>query len=153
MPNFMKLAPIRMSEIKASAEADSPAKSLMTPTPTPMPNTPARYAPPNRRPPPVTPIVTTLDFSSEAFPSLHESPMAKGPAVTGFKQKILDLIAKEALDEAERNRVIEEDPKKMSKEELLDAGWAILPLGNIKECGLRFNQTMAQYADLNDNCF
>lgn len=153
MPNFVKLAPIRMSQIKADADTGSPAKSLITPTPTPMPNTPARYAPPNRRPTPVAPVVTTLDFSSEAFPSLNDSPMAKGPAVTGFKQKILDLIAKEALDEAERNRVIEEDPKKMSKQQLLDAGWAILPLGNIKESGLRFNQTMSQYAALNENCF
>lgn len=144
MPNFVKLAPIRMSEIKASAEADSPAKSVMTPVPTPMPNTPARYAPPNKRAAPVTPVIVTLDFNSEAFPSLHESPIVKTQTATGFKQKILDLIAKEALDEAERNRVIEEDPKKMTKKELLDAGWAILPLGNIKESGLRFNQRMSE---------
>jgi hypothetical protein len=145
MPNIVKLAPIRMSEIKANADTGSPAKSIITPTPTPMPNTPARYAPPNRRPAPVTPVVVSLDFNSEAFPSLHESPIAKGSTVTGFKQKILDLIAKEALDEAERNRVIEEDPKKMTKEELLNAGWAILPLGNLKESGLRFNQNMLSY--------
>jgi len=150
MPNFIKLAPIRMSDIKISAEVDSPAKSLASPVPTPIPATPmysSRYAPPNKRAPSSTPVVTTLDFNSAAFPSLNsESPLAsqKPTGVGGFKQKILDLIAKEALDEAERNRVIEEDPKKMTKEELLNAGWAILPLGNIKESGLRFNQRMCE---------
>lgn len=122
----VKLAPIRMSEIKAT---DTPVVT-------------ARYAPPSKRVA-LEPIVTSLDFNSAAFPSLYDTPVVRSPTVGGFKQKILDLIAKEALDEAERNRVIE-DPKLMTKQQLLNTGWASLPLGNIKEAGLRFNEKFYQ---------
>lgn len=136
--SFIKLAPMRMSDLKITPDATT--KNPVS----------SRYTPPSKRAATLPPIVTSLDFAGGDFPSLDSSPrMVKSPSVGGFKQKILDLIAKDELDEAERNGVSEIDPKKMTQQQRLESGWAILPVGNIKESGLRFNEKLYQSMSLN----
>ena len=115
--NPIVLAPIRMGDL--SGVQLTPKAAVKT-----------AYVPPNRRDAKVEKeIITSLDFNSAAFPSMANSiPQAKSPTVGGFKQKVLDLLEKEKLDEIERNRLPEADHTRMTNEELIKDGWAILPL-------------------------
>lgn len=115
--NPVILAPIRMSDLSGVQLTDkAPLKTA--------------YVPPNRRQGKVEKeIITSLDFNSAAFPSMANSvPQEKPLTFGGFKQKVLDLLEKEKLDEIERNRAAESDYAKMTNEELINDGWAILPL-------------------------
>lgn len=115
--NTTILAPMRMGDL---ANARPPA---ITP---PTADTNTRYLPPNMRKgskAQETSIVKTLDFNSPAFPSLGLN-VAKAHNTGDFKQKVLDLLEKEALDEAERGRIGEVDIRKMTREEKIkDGGW------------------------------
>ena len=125
-PN-VKLPPIRMSDLKS---ADPPVKTPVS----------KLYTPPNKRTPLPSLDVKDIDLSDKAFPSLSQVPAQLSPVkVGGFKQKILDLIAKDLLDEAERNKEPQADPLKMTNQELVDAGWAILPVRNRRN-GVVYNK-------------
>ena len=111
----VKLTPMRMTDLKV---ADSSVKPL----------TSSRvYMPPNKRSslPPLE--VKNIDFSTDSFPSLGNTPTAASSKLGGFKQKVLDLIAKDLMDEAERNKEPEINPTKMTPEQRIEAGWAVLP--------------------------
>jgi hypothetical protein len=131
----IKLAPIRMSELSGP--------SNQVPNKPPVKNT---YQPPNRRNNGKieTPVISSIDFNTAAFPSIGTS-VVKQASFGGFKQKILDLIEKDKLDEIERNRIPEVDYNKMTRDEKINAGWSILPLGNIREAGIRLNETISRY--------
>jgi len=60
------------------------------------------------------------------FPSLSTAAPVQVKFHAGFKQTILNLIEKEQLDEIERNREPELDPKKMTLAQLEKAGWTVL---------------------------
>jgi hypothetical protein len=130
----IKLAPIRMSELSSQPNKVS-EKALVKNT----------YTPPNRRNGKVeAPVISSIDFNTSAFPSIGTS-VVKQASFGGFKQKVLDLIERDKLDEIERNRVREVDYEKMTREEKISAGWVMLPLGNIKEAGLRLNERISRY--------
>lgn len=115
--NPVILAPIRMGDLSGVQLTDkTPLKTA--------------YVPPNRRQGKVEKeIITSLDFNSAAFPCMANSvPQEKSLTFGGFKQKVLDLLEKEKLDEIERNRLVETDYTKMTNEQLINDGWAILPL-------------------------
>jgi hypothetical protein len=126
------LAPIRMCDVATSSVPPANKNTSKN-----------SYMPPSKRTTkPDEPLITSLDFSSSLFPSIG-SATVKPVMMGGFKQKILDLLAKEELDEIERNRLVEVDHRKMNHTELINAGWAILPLtGNIKNAGQRLNATL-----------
>ena len=142
MASYTPLKPIRMSDLKNQAPIQESAHSAQK----------YRYLPPSKRSEPAP--VTTLDFSDASFPGLKpvvtdnqdiscDTAAQPRDAMGGFKQKILDLLAKEQLDEIERKKAVEEDPKKMTHSQRIAAGWATLPLtGNLKEAGLRFNHSL-----------
>lgn len=115
--NPVILAPIRMGDLSGVQLTDKAPLNTA-------------YVPPNRRQGKVEKeIITSLDFNSAAFPSMTNSiPQEKSLTFGGFKQKVLDLLEKEKLDEIERNKVSEIDYTKMTNEELINDGWAILPL-------------------------
>jgi hypothetical protein len=82
MSNSIKLPPIRMSDIK------TPVSPGTTESPTQVPR--SRYTPPAKRAAVSEPVITSLDFSSNAFPSLDNSPVSvKSPVVGGYKRMIL----------------------------------------------------------------
>ena len=114
----ISLAPIRLSELK------------------PIPSATKKYSIPNKR---SAPDITSLDLVGNDFPTLgvpmelHEN---KEPMQ--FKRTILDLIAKDQMDEIERNRQREIDPSKMSRSELESTGWVILRI--YPDIGRRFNE-------------
>jgi len=115
--NPIVLAPIRMGDLSGvQLTPKAPVKTA--------------YVPPNRRDAKVEKeMITSLDFNSPAFPSMANSvPQEKSATFGGFKQKVLDLLEKEKLDEIERNRLPEADYTRMTNEELINDGWAILPL-------------------------
>ena len=111
----VKLEPIRMTDFKAANTSVNPLVSSRL------------YTPPNKRTalPPLE--VKNIDFSTDSFPSLGNTPTAASSKLGGFKQKVLDLIAKDLMDEAERNKEPEINPTKMTPEQRIEAGWAVLP--------------------------
>ena len=90
------------------------------------------YRPPQARPKKDEP----LDFGERSFPTLGSSVNktkiieAKGP---NFKDKIMNLIAKDQMDEEERLRAPENDPFKMSASQLAAGGYAMLQIPNTAE--------------------
>jgi len=120
-----------MSEIKQSTTVQPPPSKL-------------RYLPPSKR---TEPIVSSIDMTSTSFPELNtQTAVLPKQNMGGFKQKILDLIAREEMDELEKNRLVENDPTKMTTKELLDAGWDVIPLsGDMKERYIHFNERMLEY--------
>ena len=90
------------------------------------------YRPPQARPKKDEP----LDFGERSFPTLGSSVNktkvveAKGP---NFKDKIMNLIAKDQMDEEERLRAPENDPFKMSAAQLTAGGYAMLQIPNTTE--------------------
>ena len=115
MNQSIKLTPICMGDLKV---ADSSVKP---------PTTSKLYTPPNKRTPLPPLEMKPLDFSTESFPSLGNTASPSSSKLGGFKQKVLDLIAKDLMDEAERNKEPEMNPLKMTAEQRIEAGWAVLP--------------------------
>ena len=112
------IAPARLSELSIKA-----------------PNVVNRYLAPNKR---EAPVITSLDFAGTSFPSLG-SPVETSPKKSlEFKQTILNLIAKDEMNEAERNRDPQLDPLKMSDKELHANGFVILRLRNAN----KFNESI-----------
>ena len=82
------------------------------------------YRPPQARPKKNEP----LDFGEQSFPSLGLSQAKPVVAASDFKGKILNLIARDEMEEFERLRAPEADPFKMSATELEAAGYACLKM-------------------------
>lgn len=82
------------------------------------------YRPPQSRPKKDEP----LDFGEQSFPSLGSSQAKPIAPVSDFKGKILNLIARDEMEEFERLRAPEVDPFKMSATELEAAGYSCLKI-------------------------
>ena len=143
----IKLAPIRMVELTAASGQAS------------------AYLPPHLRTAIVKPEVATVGNDAVNFPALGTAPKkppawkqviykAQEPLVQEtvaevvpkeptMNDKIKDLIHQAALEEEERQKPKEEDPLKMTREELLADGWVILSLKSANEARLRLNTKVA----------
>lgn len=148
----IKLAPIRMVELTAASGQAS------------------AYLPPHLRTAVVKPEVATVGNDAINFPALGTAPKkspgwkqviykAKEPLVKEtlvqetitevvtkeptMNDKIKDLIHQAALEEEERQKPKEDDPLKMTREELLADGWVILSLKSANEARLRLNTKVA----------
>jgi len=74
------------------------------------------------------------------FPSLGmAAPVQK--VIPNFKKTVLEQIEKEHMDEAERNKAKETDVSKMTREQRIADGWAVLSLSHqaVKLAGERLN--------------
>ena len=119
----VQLAPIKM------AKTVSPAVTAETT----VVEVKSGYRPPQARPKKDEP----LDFGERSFPTLGGPTAnktkvveAKGP---NFKDKIMNLIAKDQMDEEERLRAPENDPFKMSPSQLAAGGYAMLQVPSTVE--------------------
>ena len=139
----MKLAPMKMSDFKASAvsAADAAAQTK-----------PSGYAPPHlRKDLKLTKKEEDIKFTDSDFPGLVpcNGPSPVAPSIN-FKQSVMNFLEKEKLDQEERNRLPELDPKKMTRAQLEAGGWAILSLSpeSVKAAAERLNTTVVQpYSD------
>ena len=84
---------------------------------------------------PVT--LTDMDFPSFGSGSVTPNTM------NGFKQTILNLIARDQLEASERNRKPQQDHLMMTYKELYANGWAILSLADSRGICSRFNDSVA----------
>lgn len=114
----VQLAPIKMAKTVPA----------VTTTETTVVEVKSGYRPPQARPKKDEP----LDFGERSFPTLGGPTAnktkvveAKGP---NFKDKIMNLIAKDQMDEEERLRAPENDPFKMSSSQLVAGGYAMLQI-------------------------
>jgi len=127
---MVTLTPVRFSEMAKPAQGAPGA-----------PEKPRGYIAPNKRSSD-TSAVTTLDFTSSQFPSMRTLELAPTEKKTGYMTTILNLIAKDQMDEIERNREPEVDPLKMSPIELASTGWAVLPIvKNTKQIVMHYNDS------------
>ena len=136
----IKLQPIRMGDLMNTS---SPSTS---------------YLPPHLRGATVKDEVATVGDDAINFPSLGTAPKktsawkeaihtstvtAEIPVVQAtvptMNDKIKDIIRQTELEELERQKPREEDPNKMTREELLADGWVILSLKSADEVRLRLN--------------
>jgi hypothetical protein len=92
------------------------------------------YRPPQSRPKKDEP----LDFGEQSFPSLGSSQAKPIAPVSDFKGKILNLIARDEMEEFERLRAPEADPFKMSATELEAAGYSCLKIPKNTDESARF---------------
>ena len=117
----VQLAPIKMAKTVSTVLAAEGAGVVES-------TVKSGYRPPQARPKKEEP----LDFGEASFPTLGGSSASKAKAVDGktsnFKDKILNLIAKDQMDEEERLRAPENDPFKMSVSQLEVEGYTILPI-------------------------
>ena len=132
----MKLAPIKMSEFKASAVSPAAKRS--------------GYAPPHLRKA-VHKQDEEIKFTDSDFPGLVpcNGPTPVTPSIN-FKQSVMNFLEKEKLDQEERNRLPELDPKKMTRAQLEAGGWTILSMSaqSVKAAAERLNSTTVQpYSD------
>jgi len=119
----VQLAPIKMAKtVPAVATTETTVVEVKS-----------GYRPPQARPKKDEP----LDFGERSFPTLGGSTAnktkvveAKGP---NFKDKIMNLIAKDQMDEEERLRAPENDPFKMSPSQLAAGGYAMLQVPSTVE--------------------
>lgn len=116
----VQLAPIKMAKtLPTAATAVTTAAE---------PTVKTGYRPPQARPKKEEP----LDFGETSFPTLGGSSASKAKATevktSNFKDKILNLIARDQMDEEERLRAPENDPFKMSASQLEAEGYTILPI-------------------------
>jgi hypothetical protein len=96
------------------------------------------YRPPQKRT--VDPS-KPLDLGEGSFPSLGKVQTSKVISEkVDFKGKILQLIEKDALDEAERNRQAEVDPFKMTPAQLEAEGYSILKIPRTDEEKTEFHR-------------
>jgi len=119
----VQLAPIKMAKTVPA----------VTTTETTVVEVKSGYRPPQARPKKDEP----LDFGERSFPTLGgptanktKAVEAKGP---NFKDKIMNLIAKDQMDEEERLRAPENDPFKMSSSQLVAGGYAMLQIPSTVE--------------------
>ena len=75
------------------------------------------------------------------FPSFGSGSVAPN-TITGFKQTILNLIARDQLEASERNRKPQQDYLKMTCAELYANGWAVLSLTDSRRICTRFNNSV-----------
>ena len=75
------------------------------------------------------------------FPSFGSGSVVANP-ITGFKQTILNLIARDQLEASERNRKPQQDYLMMTHKELYANGWAVLSLRNTRGICARFNDSV-----------
>ena len=89
------------------------------------------YKPPNKR---VTKaeLPETLDFSDQNFPSLGQVKLTTATR-ENLSEIIKERIRLEEILEKEKLKEREIDHKKMTREELLADGWAILPLKGLEQ--------------------
>lgn len=129
-----------------------------------------KYLPPNMRAE-TGPI--KVDLGVQNFPSLSASPkkaspwekmvtkmssdvnvIAAIPSATDeptLKDMIKEQIRQAELEEEERQKPKEDNPYKMTREQLLADGWAILPLNSAAEVRMRLNTTTSPaYEDLSE---
>ena len=129
----MKLAPIKMADFKAVAEVAPAVKR-------------SGYAPPHLRK--VEPKENLdVKFTDSDFPGLVpcNGPTPVAPSIN-FKQSVMNFLEKEKLDQEERNRLPELDPKKMTRAQLEAGGWAILSLSSesVKAAAQRLDTRVVQ---------
>ena len=134
----IKLAPMRMGDIKATPVVATPEK-------------PKGYVPPYKlKGSTAEPAVlgpASLEITDAAFPTLGKSKAATHvPTNQKFKQTILNLIEKDQMEESERLRLLNDDidPLTLSNKHLEAAGWAIYSLKNTQEISRNFYATMAE---------
>lgn len=96
----------------------------------------SRYVVPSMRK--VEPKVLT----SEDFPSFGQ-PVARSAPRGVTVGTILSLIERDQMEESERTRrsLLKADLSNMTNSELVNSGWSVLPLGDLKATGLRFNES------------
>lgn len=75
---------------------------------------------------------------------VHKAPVEPSTepsveAISTMNDKIKDLMRQSELEELERQKPREEDPEKMTREELLADGWVFLSLKTANEARLRLN--------------
>jgi hypothetical protein len=137
----IKLEPIRMGSLVSGSSAVASGQ---------------KYLPPNLRTDTVT---QKVDLSADNFPSLgmvikKKQPWARasvkpmdssipGTIDTTLKDKIKEQIRQAELEEEERQKPREEDPLKMTREELIADGWTILSLKSASEARIRLNTRVA----------
>jgi len=137
----IKLEPIRMGSLVSGSSAVAAGQ---------------KYLPPNLR---TETVSQKVDLSADNFPSLgmvtkRAQPWARAcvtpidssiPATidTTLKDKIKEQIRQAELEEEERQKPREDDPLKMTREELIADGWTILSLKSAPEARIRLNTTAA----------
>jgi hypothetical protein len=93
------------------------------------------YKPPSKRvakPGAKPELPETLDFSDQNFPSLGQVQLATTKR-ENLSEKIKEQIRLEDLLNKEKLKEREIDHRKMTHEELLADGWAILPLKGLEQ--------------------
>ena len=150
----IKLEPIRMGSLVSDSSTVASGQ---------------KYLPPNLR---TETGPQKVDLSADNFPSLGTtskkvqpwarpmalpmaSPMASLEPVPApasiditLKDKIKEQIRQAELEEEERQKPREEDPLKMTREELIADGWTILSLKSAPEARMRLNTRASQaYVD------
>ena len=134
----IKLAPMRMGDIKAAPVVATPEK-------------PKAYVPPYKlkgaTAEPAVPGPASLEMTDAAFPTLGKSKIATHvPTNQKFKQTILNLIEKDQMEESERLRLLNEDvdPLTVSNTHLEATGWLIRSLNDMPEISRNFYAYMAE---------
>jgi hypothetical protein len=119
----INLKPVRMSDIKAS-----------------QPKTVIKYIPPNKRTLSNSKNITSIEEND--FPSLGLVNKTNDSSANSmeFKKQVLNLIAKDQVDELERNRQPELNWYRMTDVQLENNGWAILQIQ--PDIIQRFNEFM-----------
>ena len=129
----IKLEPVRMGSLVATSSPLAGGK---------------KYLAPNMRTNSTEPV--KIDLGVKNFPSLGSAPkkisgwgkhivniapvvedvipISTRPDTNTMKDKIKEQIRQAELEEEERQKPKQEDPEKMTREELLASGWAILSL-------------------------
>lgn len=145
----IKLEPIKMGSLINGATSGATSGG-----------TSAKYLPPNARP---ASEKVSIDLGVNNFPCLGVIPKKTGSwgkhvvitkprdvvqeeplekvRVVNMSDKIKDQLRQEELLEEEKKKPREEDPLKMTREELLQDGWAILSMSqeSLKGCMGRLN--------------
>ena len=139
----IKLEPIRMGSLVSDSSGVTPGQ---------------KYLPPNMRTDTAT---QKIDLSADNFPSLGAAPKKAQPWAkvnvtleptpiathvgidTTLKDMIKEQIRQAELEEEERQKPREEDPLKMTREELIADGWTILSLKSAPEARIRLNTRAA----------
>jgi hypothetical protein len=107
-----------------------------------------------------------IDLTADNFPSLGSVPkraqswakpvvvaspasiVSLVPVDITLKDKIKEQIRQAELEEEERQKPREEDPLKMTREELIADGWTILSLKSAPEARIRLNtRAVPAYVD------
>ena len=126
----IQLAPVRMGDLIPSHLAQTTTKLAAATKPK------VGYVPPHMRqgtaasdsvmlPEKISLVETDFPTMGSFSPATSKSP--KSPAIN-FKKAVDDHLEREKLTEAERLKAPEQDPLKMTKEQLEEEGWIALPM-------------------------